>query len=923
VGVKEAEKATEEPVVSEDDASGAVDSFLHKVAGAPTPQPDLVGVSLGRFRVLAVLGRGGMGVVYRARDENLRRDVALKVLPRTYTDDPSRRRRFLREARSAAAVTHPCVASIFEVSEAEGDVFIAMELVEGQSLRALLGTGLLPLDRVLRFVVQIARGLAKAHERGIVHRDLKPENVMVDAEDHVKILDFGLAKAAPNASAPEGAEGAASTELTGEGQVFGTPAYMSPEQIRGEDTGAATDVFSFGVMLHELLAGERPFHGAGMEILVAIARDEAPPVGQSRPGIPIELEAIVARCLRKEAALRYASARELLTDLERVAQTNETPSQASQRAALEGAATFALHTPASASAAVSVARLGASATEATRAPPAGLVPRRMGLVVAVVVAIAGAMAVLWWRSTPTTPAGGSVPSAAAPDGGTPEKPVSADPEAVRAYEEGSAALRASDWPRARDGFERALARDPDCGAAAVQLLVMTRGLSFNQDTTRHRELYRRVDAKRDRLSARDVALLDAVQPLIMREPPDPVAMGERLIAASDRFDRDAELADLAANYAFVPPETSLRLLDRALALDPAHLDSMQGRARALFDLGRDDEAMRELNDCVSKSPGADCGLDRVIALCNAGRRSEAVAAARDYVAGSAGAENAYEALSMALAADGAPEPALVEVIRRHAALEVASMSGFLEAFDLAQLDVSRGRLAAAERRARELATKVDRWPDAFPHERVTRLLADLYRERGDAKALAALASDFEARHPLWGRNANLEAATPTLLASLDETGVTPHDEILRRMAIWREATAKRFRRSSRAVAYATQVVRTADEARSALAQSARAAAYDTRFMDLEAMLGRARLLAGEVDLARESLERATRACGRIVDPFGDVRAHLWLGAVHEARHDTAAACGAYEEVLRRWGTETPLAKTAQAAKARRAALRCP
>jgi hypothetical protein len=278
---------------------------------------------------------------------------------------------------------------------------------------------------------------------------------------------------------------------------------------------------------------------------------------------------------------------------------------------------------------------------------------------------------------------------------------------------------------------------------------------------------------------------------------------------------------------------------------------------------------------------------------------------------------------MALAAEGASEPALVEAIRRRAAGEVASMSGFIEAIELAQLDVSRGRLAAAERRARELATKIDRWPDAFVHEWVTHLLADLYRERGDARAASALASDFEARHPVWGRSAFMDTATPTLLASLDELGVTPHDEIMRRMATWLEDAAKRARPWSGAERYPMQVVRTADEARSALAHTARVPAFDPDFPNLEAMLGRARLLAGEVDAARESLAQATRGCGRLVDPFADVRAHLWLGAVHEARHDTAAACEAYGEVLRRWGTETPLAKTAQAAKARRAALRCP
>jgi predicted Ser/Thr protein kinase len=283
-------------------------------------QGDVLGHVLGHFRVLSVIGRGGMGVVYLARDETLRRDVALKVLPRANTDDPERRGRFLREARSAAAVTHPCVATIHEVGEAEGRVFIAMELVEGRSLRAHLAAGRPAMAEVVAIAKQVARGLAKAHEKGIVHRDLKPENVMLDDEHHVKILDFGLAKPVALDGIARAVDPGAPTEtqLTGEGRLLGTPAYMSPEQIRGVAVDGRSDLFSFGVMLYEMLAGVRPFQGTSMELLVAIARDEPPPIAKRRPGVPGELEAIVRRCLQKDPAARYASAQELYVDLDRL-----------------------------------------------------------------------------------------------------------------------------------------------------------------------------------------------------------------------------------------------------------------------------------------------------------------------------------------------------------------------------------------------------------------------------------------------------------------------------------------------------------------------------------------------------------------------------------------------------------------------------
>src|SRR5579859_2511120 len=192
---------------------------------------DLVGRRLAHFRIEAELGEGGMGVVYRATDEKLRRPVALKVLPESFVKDEDRRRRFLREARSAAAVMHANIAAVFDIGEADGQVFIAMELVLGETLRARIDQGL-PLVESVKIATEIARGLDRAHEKGIVHRDLKPENVMVTPHGEVKILDFGLAKlreeSAASLSVLEGQETA--PELTREGRVLGTPAYMSPEQ---------------------------------------------------------------------------------------------------------------------------------------------------------------------------------------------------------------------------------------------------------------------------------------------------------------------------------------------------------------------------------------------------------------------------------------------------------------------------------------------------------------------------------------------------------------------------------------------------------------------------------------------------------------------------------------------------------------------
>ncbi len=271
------------------------------------------GFRLGPYEIVSPLGAGGMGEVYRARDTRLERDVAIKVLPERLATDRERLTRFEREARSASALNHPNVVTIYDVGE-EGSIFyIAMELVEGKTLRELMAAGALPLRELLQIGSQAAEGLARAHSGGILHRDLKPDNLMVSEDGFVKILDFGLAKMTGSGTEPEVT---ISRELTMSGAVMGTVPYMSPEQARGRPLDFRSDQFSLGCILYEMATGRRPFdRDTAAETLTAIIREEPEPIGSVNARIPAPLCWIVERCLAKDPEQRYASTRDLARDV--------------------------------------------------------------------------------------------------------------------------------------------------------------------------------------------------------------------------------------------------------------------------------------------------------------------------------------------------------------------------------------------------------------------------------------------------------------------------------------------------------------------------------------------------------------------------------------------------------------------------------
>jgi serine/threonine protein kinase len=294
---------------------------------APRPMTLPVGTTFGPYELLSPIGAGGMGQVYRARDGRLKRDVAVKVLPLSSTADSSCFKRFEQEAIAAGSLNHPNVLVIHDVGTRAGAPYIVSELLEGETLHSELAVGSLSTRRAVGYAVQIARGLAAAHERGIVHRDLKPENLFVTRDGRVKILDFGLAKlthAGEDWSTEKSVT--ATTSDTAPGAILGTLGYISPEQLRGKPADARSDIFSFGAILYEMVTGKRAFRGdSAADTLAAILREDPPDLSLRNDTMSAGLDRIARHCLEKNPERRFQSAFDLAFDLEGLSETSARP----------------------------------------------------------------------------------------------------------------------------------------------------------------------------------------------------------------------------------------------------------------------------------------------------------------------------------------------------------------------------------------------------------------------------------------------------------------------------------------------------------------------------------------------------------------------------------------------------------------------
>src|SRR5271156_5056693 len=295
------------------------------------------GTKLGPYEIVSLLGAGGMGEVYRARDSRLRRDVAIKVLPAALSLDADRMRRFEQEALATAALNHPNILAVFDIGTSEGSPHVVSELLEGETLRDRLRSGAIPVRKALEYALQIAHGLAAAHEKGIIHRDLKPENLFVTKDARVKILDFGLAKLTQTDPGSNPSMATVTHGATEAGVVMGTAGYMSPEQIRGMTLDPRSDIFSFGAILYEMISGKRAFHGeTAADTMSAILREEPAELSETNRNVSPALERMVQHCLEKNPEQRFHSASDIAFDLEHLTGVSGTTARAAVAAVGSG-----------------------------------------------------------------------------------------------------------------------------------------------------------------------------------------------------------------------------------------------------------------------------------------------------------------------------------------------------------------------------------------------------------------------------------------------------------------------------------------------------------------------------------------------------------------------------------------------------------
>ena len=288
------------------------------------PTGDLIGQSIGHYRIESLLGAGGMGEVYLARDELLGRKVALKFLPEHLTAEATQLSRFKSEARTASALNHPNILTVHEIGAEGNRHFIATEFIEGITLRALLARGRMNLHDALEIAVQVASALAAAHETGVVHRDIKPENIMVRPDGYAKVLDFGIAKLTEQHPGSSAHEIGTTTLQTQPGLVLGTARYMSPEQTRGQKADVRSDIWSLGVVVYEMVGGVPPFSGeTPSDCIASILTREPPPLSGVSPNVPLKLQSIVQKALRKNSDERYQTIDEMLADLRRLKEVSE------------------------------------------------------------------------------------------------------------------------------------------------------------------------------------------------------------------------------------------------------------------------------------------------------------------------------------------------------------------------------------------------------------------------------------------------------------------------------------------------------------------------------------------------------------------------------------------------------------------------
>jgi serine/threonine-protein kinase len=885
----------------------------------------------GRYRVEERVGAGGMGVVFRARDERLGRDVALKIVSSKHGDSAVRRLR--REARAVASLDHSGIATLFDVVDAPDlGLVLVMELVRGETLRALVARGARPPREAARIVLDIAESLGAAHRAGLVHRDVKPDNVIVRPDGRVVLLDFGIAKAMTERGA-EAAEVSpmAVTGDTTEGLVVGTPAYLAPEQAMAsaEITGAA-DQFALAVVAFELLTGESPWRSAanGPALMAQIVGAEAPKPSAMRPELGAEVDQVLEQALRKKPSERFATVEafaQALVAAVAVARVVEMARESEARKADE--LPFAK------------TELAPVSKRRSRVPLVGGAFVVSVATAATVVAIAVAM-----RTRPTALAAASLampPSSVAAHAVTDFPPPQTNvPEAAAAYASAVRNLRNGALELASGDLVHAVKLDPTLAAAHVRLAVYpaawggTPGSGFDFTPTQMREALAAATRFKAKLAPRDLALLVVAESLLADPPRFDDAL-ERARAARAQLPDDAEVALILANV--------LPRVDRmdeardtyraALTLDPEY-------ATALAYLGYWAAEMQDFD-------GAAADFDRCLAIVATAstcllRRANLHEARGDCAAFEADARRltqmeptmprAYEYLARALAAEGAPIESVRAALDRVVDLGAGASPIYTRSFERFSLATLVGDFPEAIAAAREGDRELAAHPDEGIHALVADALSAIAKDMGDTAEAKRVHDEFTRRSGAWTLDAPYMRERH--LVDLHRGGrLSDADFVAQRDSLYADNVARWAPPSGSISAdliwlnhYALPTPETPWETADFLAHvKARGRVYDEW-----AGLAGGYIAAKDYADAIPSLRRSTHRCTVLPESVWSFTATtLWwlmrerlLGEALEATGDVAGACAAYAVVIDRWKGARPRSITLERARAASARLEC-